>query len=631
MLILILFWGYYFFLFTIYGSITTKLISKLFNVENKELPLLFNFFLGLCFVSATLEMTSLFFRINWEIHLLILLIAVLFTIFYFRFNCNYFRSRCIYLLKNRALGFAVLFFGLIIIFYGSDGPVYNLDPARYHFQIINWAANFPAIPGLANLHDRFGTMGSWHLIHAFSEFWIMKGKSYHIFNSLALFVSFICFVKYYLSFLKTETFNLKNAFFSFVLLGLVYSLNYLQYWFLSCPTPDLPNILFSIICFGFYFRYEKEINRGDYFLIFILSVFCFTSFSIKLNGLFLCIFLIRPLWGLLFSFKRHLKFLIFFLFLSLLTVGTHITKNMIISGWALYPVTITDKLELDWQYPELKANGLAQCVKWAALSPYKESNLEEYQYTSKHSHLSMFIKWLNREFVGFGFIFYTVLLFLMSAIFFILNKDKYDVKNYIYLIVISSVCFLLWVFNAPDKRFGLGFLLVTFFVMSYPFIAFLNKKSYSFIKKTSLFFFLSFLLLSLVRSTPVSVAKTKHLYPYKLLVYMFNKKEILHLRDVPKTRFYKYKVSDNLVINYPKHDISYTSYGRNNAFVLKQYSTEALVEADSISRKKMEGFNNSNLLDWSIPLPASHTIYEELELRGEGLSSGFRFNRDKSK
>ena len=135
-----------------------------------------------------LEFSSLFFRINWEIHAFVLINVLTGTYVYRDSICLEYSGFFKRLLGSKISLFVVSFVGLFILYYGSDAPVYNLDPGRYHFQILNWAMNYPVVPGLANLHDRFGAMGAWHLVHAMSEIWLLKEKTYHIFNSLLLFL-----------------------------------------------------------------------------------------------------------------------------------------------------------------------------------------------------------------------------------------------------------------------------------------------------------------------------------------------------------------------------------------------------------------------------------------------------------
>ena len=139
-----------------------------------------------------------------------------------------------------------------------------------------------------------------------------------------------------------------------------------------------------------------------------------------------------------------------------------------------------------------------------------------------------------------------------------------------------------------------------------------------------------FLLYQIYSSTVVSLKSEGYMYPLKFTQHVFNAEWLIDLSKIPTTHFEQKVVSEKLIINYPVWDTSYAIYGRNKVTFLNHYDL-SMQKRDSFIIKRMAGLNNSNLLNWYLPLPATNTLYKELELRGEDLSSGFRFNRDKSK
>lgn len=69
--------------------------------------------------------------------------------------------------------------------YAAFDLVQWYDTGLYHLQAVKWAAHYPAVPGLANLHYRFGYNNSVHLFAAYTDaFW--EGVAAHIANSFLL-------------------------------------------------------------------------------------------------------------------------------------------------------------------------------------------------------------------------------------------------------------------------------------------------------------------------------------------------------------------------------------------------------------------------------------------------------------
>jgi hypothetical protein len=68
----------------------------------------------------------------------------------------------------------------------SLGPPRNGDSGLYHFQAVRWAAAFPDVPGLANLHGRFGFTSSYTLYLALPDALFGVGRGSHLANAALL-------------------------------------------------------------------------------------------------------------------------------------------------------------------------------------------------------------------------------------------------------------------------------------------------------------------------------------------------------------------------------------------------------------------------------------------------------------
>ena len=630
MALLLLAWIYHFFLISTLGLIAVRIIGNITKQNLSKLSILYVFFIGLALLSFVLEFSSFFIRINWEIHAFVI-INVLTGTYIYRDSIFLEYSE----LFRRAFGSKislsiVSFVGVFILYYGSDGPVYNLDPGRYHFQLLNWAMHYPVVPGLANLHDRFGGLGAWQLIHAMSEIGVLKGKTYHVFNSLLLFL-----FSSKLIFVTVRSFLNKVVSFVelcqvYILFGVLYYWNFIVYWFISSLTPDWPNILVCIICFLFSVEHNDKIKRLDKFYLTTLFLLCFSGFAYKLSALFLGALLIYPIIMILKDFKSY-KGLFFSMFLcGIMVYGTHLTKNTIQTGWPLFPVTKINFGSFDWQYPKEKTDGMAACISHDAFAPEKSLDIKGLGTYIKLDKFEYFKIWFTREIDEYGFVFWIIIISLVLALLYLFVKDIQIIfKRYLNVIMALLVCLFFWLTNAPDIRFGLGYLLVYIAVLLAVLTLTIFQKKYV---KIALGTWLIILFcFSLVRSTKVSIAQSRLFYPLDLISELLTNESVINLKGIPKTKFYNLKVSDKLEINLPLHDQSYSEYGRNNAYFLPHYNDSLISTKDSLTQAFMKKSNESNKLVWFLPLPATHYIYDELELRGGDLSSGFRFNRSKTK
>ncbi|MEJ5224399.1 MAG: hypothetical protein WHV44_08075 [Anaerolineales bacterium] len=63
---------------------------------------------------------------------------------------------------------ALLALFLLAVLHNAALPVSNFDIGLYHAQSIQWLEKFPAVPGLANLHERLGFNSNWFGANAWS-------------------------------------------------------------------------------------------------------------------------------------------------------------------------------------------------------------------------------------------------------------------------------------------------------------------------------------------------------------------------------------------------------------------------------------------------------------------------------
>ncbi|CAN5671891.1 hypothetical protein BH11MYX1_BH11MYX1_00570 [soil metagenome] len=90
--------------------------------------------------------------------------------------------------RHLGVASAVVVTTSVVTAYAACDLVQWYDTGLYHLQAVKWAAHYPAVPGLANLHYRFGYNNSVHLFAAYTDaFW--EGVAAHIANGFLLLIA----------------------------------------------------------------------------------------------------------------------------------------------------------------------------------------------------------------------------------------------------------------------------------------------------------------------------------------------------------------------------------------------------------------------------------------------------------
>ena len=203
-----------------------------------------------------------------------------------------------------------------------------IDNESYYVQTIKWLNEYGFVKGLANLHMFFAQNSGWHVLQAGLNFSFI---SYTI-NDINGFVFLICTI-YCLTEGQRLSMGRELHWLMFIPLPAI-----LFFQFLDVPSPDLPLLIITPIILHLYAQHtDEDSNYKIGLLLFILLVF------IKLTVLPLGI-LFLP--GLL---KR--QNLVFAIVTALPITILWIAKNIIVSGYPLYPIAFF-KTGYDWAMPD---------------------------------------------------------------------------------------------------------------------------------------------------------------------------------------------------------------------------------------------------------------------------------------
>jgi hypothetical protein len=423
-----------FILFLFYGVFTTKILSIESSIFEKLL-------IGLVVVNTITVLISIFFPISNFILLCTALPIAAFIFYIKKILIEIYQTICSkYHILLLSAPFLLLGFSIAL----QEPLLY--DTGLYHIQSIKWIEEYATLPGLANLHHRFGFNPIVFNLSALTAIPTIFHQEIFSINYVLFSIFTIYFIdKLYYIFKK----NAINNYFAFY--SVFFYVLLLLSTHLSSPSPDFSSSTFLLFIFLriIDIHYSDKTNTLNTFVpIIILSTYCIMA---KLSTIPVSLVIIY----LFFSFRTQWKEILQISIGVICICAPWFIKTIILTGWILYPFSELDLFDFDWKVPAQTVNHLnAEIIGWARCP-------NDYYYEVAHMPL---VEWVP---IWWSFLtMYTKLLIIGSLILPIIIfigqvfKIIYP-KPLLNLILITSfagVCF--WFITAPDFRFGQIFILV---------------------------------------------------------------------------------------------------------------------------------------------------------------------------
>ncbi|EJP17577.1 putative membrane protein [Leptospira interrogans str. FPW2026] len=421
------------YIFISFGILAEKILKVKFQFTDRIL-------VGLSVTNTLVSLVSLFLPIT---------ILVLFIFLSFCFVFLYFERKNLKLLtfglihKNIIVIITFPFLLSALVF--SLNPPFAYDSGLYHIQSIKWIQEYSVVPGLANLHGRFGFNPNIFTIFALTSLKeIFKQEIFSV-NFVIYSILVLHSINRIYKILKQEGFT--N---SFLLHSIVLFLILEQFMSLSSPTPDLISIVLPLYILTNLPKNENgihsKLNLENYFSSIILSVY---TISVKLATIPLCILILLLIIRYKFDGKK-LLIVISIIFLILLP---WLIRNVILSGYLIYPFSAIDIFNFDWKVP---LNAVVS--EKLSITGWARNPGEGYKEAAQMKFWEWFPIWwntiskLNRLFIVISFL-SPIFIFIYS----LFKKIKIDFQTFAILFT-SWIGVIFWILLAPDIRFGKAFL-----------------------------------------------------------------------------------------------------------------------------------------------------------------------------
>lgn len=237
----------------------------------------------------------------------------------------------------------VIFLLFLLFAYGTSRGMIHYDTGLYHAQSIRWIEEYGVVKGLGNLHCRLAYNSSSFALSALYSMAFLGGQSYHCAAGwLAFLLAAVC--------LRTgkslRAGRLRTS--DFARAMCVYYLVNIFDEMIS-PASDYFMVL---VAFYIVIRWLDLVESGEqtilpYGLLCVLGVFLMT---VKLSAALILLLTVYPACRLLRE-KRWGETGVY-LGLGIVTALPFFIRNVVISGWLVYPFTQIDWFDVVWKIPK---------------------------------------------------------------------------------------------------------------------------------------------------------------------------------------------------------------------------------------------------------------------------------------
>lgn len=324
----------------LWGTAILSFLEKFNHYEEKKLDMVL--MTGLCALTVYAQFFSLFRRVNRAAFMSVIFAdAIIVILIKGKMKCwlRKFRNMEKDVFKYRF--FAIVGIGILVAGFAS-GEVRHYDTALYHAQAIHWIEEYGVVPGLGNLHNRLAYNSSFLPLQALFSLKFLTGQSLHSMNGFIMWL----LLSYALCSMR---FWHRNRIYASDFLRIIIILYYAgKVRHISSPETDAFALGLTAYIFSKWVNLieDGEKNIAPYAYLCILGVY---GVSLKLSMTMVVFLVLFPALKLV-TGKRW-KEIALYLGFGIVTVMPFLIRNVIISGYLLYPYPEIDLFPVDWKMP----------------------------------------------------------------------------------------------------------------------------------------------------------------------------------------------------------------------------------------------------------------------------------------
>lgn len=336
----------------------------------------------------------------------------------------------------------------------SCGVCEHYDTGLYGAPAVRWIQTYPVVPGLANLHGRFGFNSSVFLCIAVLGRGPWKDLGFHLFTGFMLSAMWATILPACARVVRQVATSPADWFYTILALPALF-------WTMRSrivgTQTDEPATVVCLIAAGVLFEYLSKEDGSDQpkthscrlvlaTTLFSLAV-AFKVSTIVFALLAWCL-AFRGIWLLGQSARQRTKYLVAALALSLLILLSWCVRGIILSGYPFYPATIFG-FPLAWKIP-------LSAARWYAIGVHSWGRMPDVPFRDTQG-LHWLGDWLNhtiRNRPSFQMPLVISLAGLIIALTDRFREKPHPVCPWLSLLFPSIVGIIFWFAASPDLRFA---------------------------------------------------------------------------------------------------------------------------------------------------------------------------------
>ena len=401
-------------------------------------------FAGITAVTVYAQFFSIFYKVGLVANIILLLICIS-CILLFKKEL---KPRLYKLKWGMTPAKVALIVLLSLLFaYGTSTGFIHYDTGLYHAQSIRWIEEYGIVPGLGNLHSRLAYNSASFCLSALYSFSFLGGQSYHCCAGfLALLLAVVCLEGF------TQARIKKPQLSDFVrLMGIYYLL--IIFDEMVSPASDyfmVLTVLFIII------RWLDllEADEKSYAPYAFLSVMCVSVMTIKLSGALILLLVLKP--AVMMIREKRGREIAGFLGMGFVTALPFFIRNVILSGWLIYPFTFIDLFDFDFKIPKGMADYDSKEIQVWGRGFFDVTRYDDaiWEWLPEWA---MNLDGINKIFLLLAL---SSLVMLAGLCVYTVKKRKWEMLDYLLTAGVVAICFLFWLTSAPLIRYGCVYLWV---------------------------------------------------------------------------------------------------------------------------------------------------------------------------
>lgn len=461
MIINLFFWFYISFICFVWGNIMYEAIKKII-ADIPETAFSITCLAGLSIVGVIAFYLSLFIPLNWIANCVIIFPVLIYCLF--KKNRNTIKLQILSTFKSFSpLGYSLLLVCILMTLIISASKIIHPDTLAYHAQLIQWFQAYKAVPGIVNLKLEFGFQSLFFATQAIFKAVNENGNYFSLGGCVVCWYFIFIIKKIDAIFLNPTYLNyrIQNSQWGWLLL-LTYTLfSFTQVRLtIASASPDFIVTLLLLVIAYLFFKNKSE-GKNKIFYLLLVSFFSCIAFTTKLSSA--CILLLPIGITIYFFYNRNFKIATCIGVLSTLIIIPFLVRNIVSSGYLLYPSSFPDFFNADWK---LKISNLYQFQNYITSYARYPVTFAQAQKNIQISFVEWIpIWWKHIAIIDCMLLCGILLLLLLNIIFLKSFVKKLKEKFYLYIFLIFSAGSIVWFIKAPDPRFGTGFLIPLLYLL----------------------------------------------------------------------------------------------------------------------------------------------------------------------